>query len=310
VKYIKLAAIDIGSNSIRLLISNVIPTPGHTYYRKVSITRLPVRLGEDVFTTGKISKENAARLTDAMRAYKFVMKVNGVTDFRACATSAMREAKNGASLVRRIAWKTGINIDVINGEEEARLIFLSKMFDTIQPEEKNFVYIDVGGGSTEYTLFLDGEIKASRSFKIGTVRILNNLDTKEEWQEMQEWVKSHTEHIEDLGMIGSGGNINKTHKLSGKLPNEPLSLRYLSQQLKMMSGMSTEDRVTQLGLNFDRADVIVHALKIYISAMHWAGTTRIYVPKIGVSDGIIRDLYHNKYKSEMESVPSAPALFR
>lgn len=178
--YIKLAAIDIGSNSIRLLITNVIPTPGHTYYRKGSITRLPVRLGEDVFTTGRISKETAARLLDAMRAYKFVMKVNGVADVRACATSAMREAKNGRSLVRKIARKTGITIDIIDGAEEARLIFLSKMFDAIKPEEKNFLYIDVGGGSTELTLWLDGEIKASHSFKIGTVRILNGLDKPED----------------------------------------------------------------------------------------------------------------------------------
>lgn len=300
-KYIKLAAIDIGSNSIRLLITNVIPTPGHTYYRKVSITRLPVRLGEDVFKTGRISRENAARLIDAMRAYKYVMKVNGVADVRACATSAMREAKNGASLVRKISRKTGITIDVIDGEEEARLIFLSKMFDTIHPTEKNFLYIDVGGGSTELTLWMDGEIKASRSFKIGTVRILNGFDTPEEWSQMQQWIEKNVTDVEDLAMIGSGGNINKVHKLSGKILGEPLSLRYLNKQLKTLGALTTVERVTQLGLNFDRADVIVHALRIYTQATHWAGAQTMYVPKIGVSDGIVRDLYHRLYKEQLEA---------
>jgi exopolyphosphatase / guanosine-5'-triphosphate,3'-diphosphate pyrophosphatase len=300
VKYIKLAAIDIGSNSIRLLITNVIFTADHTYYRKVSITRLPVRLGEDVFKTGRISRENAARLTDAMRAYKFVMKVNGVADVRACATSAMREAKNGASLVRKIARKTGITIDVIDGEEEARLVFLSKIFDTIHPTEKNFVYIDVGGGSTELTLWIDGQIKASRSFKIGTVRMLNGFDTPEEWAQMQQWISANVAGIDDLAMIGSGGNINKVHKLSGKLLGEPLSLRYLNKQLKTLSALTTEERVTQLGLNFDRADVIAHALRIYTLATHWAGAHQMYVPKIGVSDGIVRDLYHRLYREKLE----------
>lgn len=285
---------------MRLLITNVIPTPGHTYYRKGSITRLPVRLGEDVFTTGRISKENAARLLDAMRAYKFVMKVNGVADVRACATSAMREAKNGPSLVRKIARKTGITIDIIDGEEEARLIFLSKMFDAIKPEEKNFLYIDVGGGSTELTLWIDGEIKSSQSFKIGTVRILNGLDKPEDWAHLQNWIEEKTKGVADLAMIGSGGNINKTHKLSGKAQGEPLSLRYLNHQYKTIGALTTDERVTQLGLNFDRADVIVHALKIYSSATKWANCTKMYVPKIGVSDGIVRDLYHREYKHKLE----------
>lgn len=300
-KFIKLAAIDIGSNSIRLLIVNVIPTPEYTYYRKVSMTRLPVRLGEDVFKQGKISKETTQRLVDAMQAYKYIMKVNNVQDYRACATSAMREAKNGMGVSKRIAKKTGINIELIDGAEEARLVFESKMFDKIQPAENNFLYIDVGGGSTELTLWKHNEIVDAQSFKIGTVRILNGLDEPQEWNRMQQWITAQTQHLDDLAMIGSGGNINKTHKLSGKLVNEPLGLRYLSSMLKNLSDLTTEQRVMQLGLNFDRADVIVPALRIYTSATRWAGAQKMYVPKIGVSDGIIRALYHEKYKDQLES---------
>ena len=301
-KFVKLAAIDIGSNSIRLLITNVIPTENYTYYRKVSMTRLPVRLGEDVFAGGKISKESIQRLMDAMQAYKYIMKVNGVEDFRACATSAMREAKNGARTVKRIARKTGINIELIDGAEEARLVFESKMFDKINPEESNFLYIDVGGGSTELTLLIDNEIAASRSFKIGTVRILKGLVEEQEWANMQQWIADKTADISNLAMIGSGGNINKVHKISGKPISEPLSQRYLSLQLKNIEKLSTQERVIQLGLNFDRADVIVPALRIYNNATKWAGAHRMYVPKIGVSDGITRDLYHTRHREKLESI--------
>ncbi len=301
-KYIKLAAIDIGSNSIRLLVTNVIPTKEYTYYRKVSMTRLPVRLGEDVFNKGKISKENAQRLVDAMHAYKYIMKVNKVEGMRACATSAMREAKNGRALIERIVKRTGIDIELIDGAEEARLIFESKMFDKIQPPEKNFVYIDVGGGSTELTIFEQGEITDSRSFKIGTVRMLNGLDTPQEWANMQTWIKEKTSGIDNLAMIGSGGNINKTHKISGKPVKEPLTLRYMNIFLHKLEKMDTDTRVTEMGLNFDRADVIVPALKIYTSATKWANAHHIYVPKIGVSDGMIRDMYHQRYREQLESV--------
>lgn len=301
-KFVKLAAIDIGSNSIRLLITNIILTESYTYYRKVSMTRLPVRLGEDVFTLGKISKESSQRLIDAMQAYKYIMKVNGVEDFRACATSAMREAKNGTRAVRRIARKTGINIELIDGAEEARLVFESKMFDKIHPEETNFVYIDVGGGSTEISLLLNTEIVASRSFKIGTVRMLNGLVNDEEWTIMQQWVTEKTGDIPNIAMIGSGGNINKLHKISGKQLHEPLTQRYLALQLKTLEKLTTEERVIQFGLNFDRADVIVPALRIYYYATKWAGAHRIYVPKIGVSDGITRDLYHSRYRAQLEGI--------
>ena len=301
-KYVKLAAIDIGSNSIRLLIVNVIPTEDYTYYRKVSMTRLPIRLGQDVFTTGEISKKNANRMMDAMKAYKYIMKVHGVEDFRACATSAMREAVNGKVITEKISDKTGINIEIVSGQEEAKLVFESKMFDKIQPSEKNFVYVDVGGGSTELTLWRDGAIVDTNSFKIGTVRLLNHLVLDELKDEMKAWVKQATKGVSDIALIGSGGNINKSHKMSGKQQNEPLSLDYLQDLLNRLKAMSTEERIVKLGLNFDRADVIVPALQIYTSVSEWAGASNIYVPKIGVSDGIVREFYHQKYKKRMEMV--------
>lgn len=301
-KFVKLAAIDIGSNSIRLLIVNVIPTPNYTYYRKVSMTRLPIRLGQDVFTKGEIGKKNTTRMLDAMKAYSYIMKVHGVQDYRACATSAMREASNGLVINQKIADKTGINIEIVSGQEEAKLVFESKMFDKIQPAEKNFLYVDVGGGSTELTFWQDGHITASKSFKMGTVRLLNELVAQGVKSDIQSWIKNITKGVTDIAMIGSGGNINKSHKMSGKQPSEPLSLDYLINLLTRLQGMSTEDRVMQLGLNMDRADVIVPALQIYTSTTQWAGATKMYVPKIGVSDGIVRALYHQRYKGQMEEV--------
>lgn len=298
----KLGAIDIGSNSVRLLITNVIhePTKGYTYYKKSSMIRLPIRLGADSFMKGKITRSNRKRMLEGMKAYESIMKVHGVEDYRACATSAMREAANGQKLAKKIKKITGIDIEIIDGEEEARLIFESKLFDRVQPEESRFLYIDVGGGSTELTLLEGGEIVTSRSFKVGTVRLLNQMDTASEWVEMKSWIEQNVKPGMDLAMIGSGGNINKLHKMSGKKINEPLSMRYLNAQAKALSALSRDEKVTELGLNFDRADVIEPALSIYKSAMQWAHARHMYVPKIGVSDGIVRDLYHRKYKDELE----------
>lgn len=298
----KLGAIDIGSNSVRLLITNVIhePTKGYTYYKKSSMIRLPIRLGADAFMKGKITRSNRKRMLEGMKAYKSIMEVHGVEDYRACATSAMRESANGAALAKKIKKKTGIDIEIIDGVEEARLIFESKLFDRVQPLEERFLYIDVGGGSTELTLLEGGEIVISKSFKVGTVRLLNGMDTKGEWDHMKSWIEENVERGTDLAMIGSGGNINKLHKMSGKRINEPLSMRFLNAQEKLLAGLTRDEMVTELGLNFDRADVILPALQIYKSAMHWAHARHMYVPKIGVSDGIIRDLYHRVYKDQME----------
>ena len=300
IKILKLGAIDIGSNSVRLLITNVIPTKTHTYYQKVSMIRLPIRLGSDSFTKGYIGKKNVKRMTDAMGAFATLMKVHEVEDFRACATSAMRDAENGKKLVAHIYNKTGVFIEIIDGREEANLIFASKLFDRIQPEEKSFLYVDVGGGSTELTVFDNGELVTSKSFKIGSVRLFNKIVGGSLWDEFKQWIIENTKDIENIAIIGSGGNINKTHKISGYDPHIPLTLDYLEKFSEELKNASREEMITTMGLNLDRADVILPALSIYTCATKTAGATKIYVPKIGVSDGITRDLYHRKYKATLE----------
>ena len=264
--------------------------------------RLPIRLGADVFTKGKISKKNAKRMLDGMKAYKLLMDVHGVEDYRACATSAMRESDNGKDIAKKILDRTGINIEIIDGKEEAKLIFESKLFDKIKPSESSFLYVDVGGGSTELTLFHEGELRKSKSFKIGTVRLLNNIVHPSIWEEMKNWIIENTSHIDNLAMIGSGGNINKLFKISEKQIGEPLSLNYIQKSYEELYNMSREEMITVRGLNLDRADVIVHALNIYKFATETAGATNMYVPKIGVSDGITRELYHRKYRDILEGV--------
>jgi len=296
----KLGAIDIGSNSVRCLISNVVYKEGYTYYRKVSMIRLPIRLGQEVFMSGTLSPETRARFTEGMRAYKHLLAVHGVQGFKAVATSAMREAKNGMELVDLVKEQTGIAIDIIDGEEEARLVFNSKLYDIIQAPQKNFVYVDVGGGSTELSVIQDQEVLASESFKLGGVRVMNGLDQPEEWLRMKSWLEKQTKHLKDKAAIGAGGNINKLHKLSLRPLSKSLRLSYINEQWNLINSMDVEERVTKLGLNFDRADIIVHALPIYMRAMEWAGVSRMYVPKIGVSDGLIRDMYHKEYKEDVE----------
>jgi len=296
----KLGAIDIGSNSVRCLISNVVYKGGYTYYRKVSMIRLPIRLGQEVFLNGALSAETEARFIEGMQAYKHLLKVHGVQDFRAVATSAMREAANGAELVKKVRKSTAMDIQIIDGAEEARLVFNSKLYDIIQAPQEFFIYIDVGGGSTELSILHDQEVIASESFKVGGVRVMNGLDTEEEWLRMKKWTERHMRNFHNKAAIGAGGNINKLHKISLRSLNKPLRLSYIEDQFDMISTLDVEDRVTQLGLNFDRADIIVHALPIYMKVMQWAGVGKIYVPKIGVSHGLIRDLYHKEFKSKVE----------
>ena len=262
--------------------------------------RLPIRLGQEVFINGALSEETAARFAEGMQAYKHLLKVHGVQDFRAVATSAMREAANGAELVKKVRKSSGIDIQIIDGAEEARLVFNSKLYDIIQAPQEYFIYIDVGGGSTELSILHDQDVIASESFKIGGVRVMNGLDTEEEWLRMKKWTERHMRNFHNKAAIGAGGNINKLHKISLRSLNKPLRLSYIEDQFEMISALDVEERVTQLGLNFDLADIIVHALPIYMKVMQWAGVGKIYVPKIGVSDGLIRDLYHKEYKEKVE----------
>jgi len=296
----KLGAIDIGSNSVRCLVVNVVYKDGYTYYRKAGMVRLPIRLGQDVFEHGKIKSKTKKRFIEGMKAYAHYLKVHDVVDFRAVATSAMREAINGEKIVTQVAKETGIAIEIIGGKEEARLVFNSKIYDIIKAPQQNFIYIDVGGGSTEISVIKNKLVEASMSFKIGGVRLMNDLVEKDEWTRMQHWLQQNAFPVSDKAAIGAGGNINKLHKLSMKSLQTPLDYSFVSEQQEELKALSAEERVTELGLNFDRADIIVHALPIYQKAMLWSGCEQIYVPKIGVSDGLVRDMYHKDYKAQVE----------
>jgi exopolyphosphatase/guanosine-5'-triphosphate,3'-diphosphate pyrophosphatase len=292
----KFAAIDIGSNAIRLLISNVIISEDREpQFKKSSLVRVPIRLGADAFTNnGIISTANIGRLIDAMEAFKLLMNVHGVAQYKACATSAMREATNSKEVTDKILSKTGVKIDVIGGKEEAAIISSTDLSELIEGEN-SYLYVDVGGGSTEFTLFSKGKIISSKSFKMGTVRLLNNKKAlnKEIFSNVEKWIKKSTKDLKRVSLIGSGGNINKLFKMSGRSEGKPISFIYLNAQYQFLKQMSYDDRISELSLNPDRADVIIPATKIYLSAMKWSGARKIYVPKIGLSDGIIKSLYYS-----------------
>lgn len=290
----KYAAIDIGSNAVRLLITNVIEEEGkEPKFKKCSLVRVPIRLGQDSFTTGVISEMNVTKMKDTMNAFRLLMKSNDVIKYMACATSALREAKNGQELVEVIKETSDISIEIIDGKKEAAII-ASTDLKTFIDQNSNYLYVDVGGGSTELTLFSNGRIINSKSFKVGTVRLINkSIDELINWDDIKEWVKRNTKDLDKVIMIGSGGNINKIHRLSGKTADKPLSYIYLNAQYHFFNAMSYSDRITEIGLNPDRADVIIPALKIYLNAMKWAGSKKIYVPKIGLSDGMVKTLYYS-----------------
>ncbi|WP_430400640.1 Ppx/GppA phosphatase family protein [Flavobacterium sp.] len=290
----KYAAIDIGSNAMRLLVTNIVEQKGQpTQFNKSSLVRVPIRLGQDAFTVGEISDENIQRMVDAMKAFSLLMKVHKVEKYKACATSAMREAYNGTDIVALIKKKTDIKIDIIDGRKEAAIISSSDLKQFIN-SDKTYLYVDVGGGSTEFSIFSEGKIVTSKSFKNGTVRLLNNMVSEIVWVEIEKWIKNAVAPYDEITIIGSGGNINKLFKLSEKHQSKPLSYVYLNAQFQKLSTMTYEQRITELGLNPDRADVIIPATRIYLNAMKWSGARQMYVPKIGLSDGIVKAMYFGK----------------
>ncbi|MFB9055613.1 Ppx/GppA phosphatase family protein [Mariniflexile ostreae] len=296
----KYAAIDIGSNAVRLLISNIIEQKGKpVQFKKNSLVRVPIRLGADVFIENKISEENTQRILDTMLAFKLLMKSHKVVKYKACATSAMRESENGKQVVDMVLENSGISIDVIIGEEEAAIIAATDLHKYIDPN-KTYLYVDVGGGSTEFTVIHQGEQVASKSFKIGTVRLLNDMVQKEAWQDLESWIKTNVRGYDKLDVIGSGGNINKIFKVSGKAMGKPLSYFYMTSYFNMLQTYSYEERITELDLNQDRADVIIPAMRIYLSSMKWSGAKNIYVPKIGLADGIIKSIYYDTVSSNSQ----------
>lgn len=296
----KYGAVDIGSNAIRLLIATVIEQKGKdTIFKKTSLVRVPIRLGAEVFLEGKISENNEKRMVDAMIAFKLLMNTHGIHRFRACATSAMREASNGIRIAETIKEKSGISINIIDGDDEAAII-ASTDLKTLIEDDKVFLYVDVGGGSTELTVFANGKNVSSNSFKIGTVRLLEGLVDEDIWRQMEVWIKKETKVFKKVSMIGSGGNINTIFKKSGKKLGKPLSYIYLSSYYKQLKSLSFEERITELDMNPDRADVVIPATRIYLSAMKWSKSKNVFVPKIGLSDGIIKSLYNEKVASEIE----------
>jgi len=293
----KFAAIDIGSNAVRLLIMTITEQEGREpIFKKTSLVRVPIRLGADVFLTKNISEENIRRMLDTMQAFKLLMRSHKIEKFKACATSAMRESENGEEVAKLIHEKTGVEINIIDGTDEAAIIAATDLHALIQTD-KTYLYVDVGGGSTEFTLYSKGKTVASRSFKLGTVRLLENMVSQEVWDEVEGWIKKITRNYTKIDLIGSGGNINNIFKSSGKANGKPLSFLYLSSYYQLLQSFTYEERITELNLNQDRADVIVPAAKIYLSAMKWTRARRIYVPKIGLSDGIIKSLYQESLEA-------------
>ncbi|MFT5248701.1 MAG: exopolyphosphatase/guanosine-5'-triphosphate,3'-diphosphate pyrophosphatase [bacterium] len=293
----KYGAIDIGSNAIRLLIVTIIEQEGkETKFKKTSLIRVPIRLGADVFVNGEVSEASYLRMVDSFKAFQLLMKTHNVFKYRACATSAMREAKNSKTIVKKLLETTGIKINIINGNDEAKII-ASTDLKAYLVHDTTFLYVDVGGGSTELTIYSEGKTVASKSFKMGTVRLINNLVDDIMWDQMKDWITNNTRNYNYITLLGTGGNINSTYKFSGKKTGTPLSYRYLVTYFNKVKALSYDDRIFELDMNPDRADVIIPALKIYIFAMKWSGAEYVYVPKIGLSDGIIRSLYNEKLNS-------------
>ncbi|HMO60654.1 MAG TPA: exopolyphosphatase [Ferruginibacter sp.] len=287
----KLAAIDIGSNAARLLITEVVQN-GRTepLFNKLNLVRVPFRLGFDVFEHGLITKPKIGMVLQTMKAFKHLCNAYEVEHIKACATSAMRDARNAADIIRKVRMEAGIEIEVISGDYEAGLIYENHVAENMD-KDHSYLYIDVGGGSTELSFFSNGLLIYKKSFNIGTIRLLKDMVTEKEWDEMKDVLKAVTKGQKDVVAIGSGGNINKVFSMSKRKDGKPLQLDLLRDYYREISNVPLNERMAKYGFRADRADVILPALLIYINAMRWAGAEEIYVPKIGLADGLIRHLY-------------------
>lgn len=290
------AAIDIGSNGVRLLLSKVITSGEYVVFTKESLVRMPIRLGADVFDHGRITDVLAEKLVSSLNGFAHLVKAYDPVMFRACATSAMREAENGEQICQRILRESDLEIEIISGGVEAEIIFASHIAETLNPKNA-YLYIDVGGGSTELTLFAENKRVASRSFPVGTVRMLNGQVSKEIWREMKHWVKQHKLKKTTLKAIGSGGNMNKIYRLAGRKAGKPVSFDKMLSIDEMLNSYTLEERIRVLHLRPDRADVILPASRIFTSIMKWGKIKRIYVPQFGLADGLVH-LMHDEYCKE------------
>ncbi|GAA4462118.1 rod shape-determining protein [Nemorincola caseinilytica] len=289
-----LAAIDIGSNAARLLISEAsVYKDGTVDFTKLCLLRIPLRLGFDVFDKGYVSELKKKKLIDTLRAYKILMDIYNVEAFRACATSAMRDASNGRELLAAILSETGIQVDIITGQYEAAVLYETHIAENLS-SNKAYMYIDVGGGSTEVTMYAQNHTIFKESFNIGTIRLLHNKVTEEQWDHMKWYIKTYTRGHHPIEAIGTGGNINKIFSISKRKEGKPLPLELLKDYHKELSNTTLEERKHLYQFRDDRADVIVPALQIYTSVMRWAEADEIYVPKIGLADGLIKMLYNER----------------
>ena len=290
----KYAAIDVGSNAIRLLIMNIIERKGEEpLFTKNAIIRAPIRLGSDSFVVGEISHKKKKRMIDSIKAFKLLMKVHNVDRYLAYATSALRESNNGLQVTAEIRKKTGVNIEIIDGHREAEIIASTDLYKVVKPDQ-NYLFVDVGGGSTELTVYSQGQIVVSKSFKIGTVRLLKKMVDKSVWNSYKRWIIKHTSGYEQMSVLGSGGTINSLFKLSENSAGEPLSYDFIKEKYKTFQSMSPNQMMVDFSFNADRADVIEQATRIYLMGMKHSNSTQIHVPKVGLADGMVKLLYKEK----------------
>ena len=296
----KIAAIDIGSNAVRMLICYVISSEDKHFFQKNSYLRLPLRLGEDTFKNGVISNQKITLLTNAILSFKYIMKVHGVKDYQIYATSALRESKNSKEVISIVKKKTGLNIELITGLKEAKIISKGNSLEQID-FNKTFIYVDVGGGSTELSILRKGEQKISKSFKIGTVRLLNNLVDDSILLEIKHWLKSNIDSDDKIKLFATGGNINKIQSMTGSKSGKPISYLSIKDLSNILIEFNYQERMVKFDLNPDRADVIIPALKIFISTMEFVKANKIFVPKVGLVDGMINEIFYENSSSKLDS---------
>lgn len=296
----KIAAIDIGSNAVRMLICYVISSEDKHFFQKNSYLRLPLRLGEDTFKNGVISNQKITLLTNAILSFKYIMKVHGVKDYQIYATSALRESKNSKEVISIVKKKTGLNIEIITGLKEAKIISKGNSLEQID-FNKTFIYVDVGGGSTELSILRKGEQKISKSFKIGTVRLLNNLVDDSILMEIKHWLKSNIDSDDKIKLFATGGNINKIQSMTGSKSGKPISYLSIKDLSNILIEFNYQERMVKFDLNPDRADVIIPALKIFISTMEFVKANKIFVPKVGLVDGMINEIFYENSSSKLDS---------
>lgn len=294
----KLAAIDIGSNAVRLLISSIRINKPDTKFKKISLVRVPLRLGEDVFSKGKISDKKLKKLQKTLKAFKILMQMHEVYMFKAVATSAMREAENSTKIIEDIFKKLSIKIDLISGKKEA-LMIANVFLNSMENLANNYLYVDVGGGSTELNLISKNKIIDTKSFKIGTVRTLNNITKDISWHNFKNWIENNSKLYKNIVVIGSGGNASKILKISKKNINEVISINELEEINSLVKSMSFEDRIFKLQLNADRADVIIPAINIYLKSLKYSKSKSFIVPRIGLADGVIRHIHLNNNEGQL-----------